>query len=185
MSIDECITLLKQESSFILAIDGMCAAGKSTLASYLQEQLDAQVFHMDDFFLPAELRTPERFIEPGGNVHYERFLETVLKPLSKHQTVHYQRFDCHQMAYQPVIDRLYHSRNIVEGTYALHPQLLPYYSHVVVLKIDSQLQIERLSKRNFKQIKQFQERWIPLENQYFEYYHLFEKYPVIKDIHIL
>ena len=103
----------------------------------------------------------------------------------RHQTVHYQRFDCHQMAYQPVIDRPYHSRNIIEGTYALHPQLLPYYSHIVVLKIDSQLQIERLSKRNFKQIKQFQERWIPLENQYFEYYHLFEKYPVIKDIHIL
>ena len=69
------------------------------------------------------------------------------------------------MTYQPVIDRPYHSRNIIEGTYALHPQLLPYYSHVVVLKIDSQLQIERLSKRNFKQIKQFQERWIPLENQ--------------------
>ena len=63
-------------------------------------------------------RQPERFIEPGGNVHYERFLETVLKPLSKHQTVHYQRFDCHQMAYQPVIDRPYHSRNIIEGTYA-------------------------------------------------------------------
>lgn len=50
--------------------------------------------HMDDFFLPLEMRTPQRLQQPGGNVHYERFLETVLKPLSLQQTVFYQPFDC-------------------------------------------------------------------------------------------
>ena len=36
---------------------------------------------MDDFFLPPALRTPERRSEPGGNVHYERFLTEVLPNL--------------------------------------------------------------------------------------------------------
>lgn len=37
---------------------------------------------MDDFFLRIEQRTPERMTEVGGNVDYERFLETVLFPVS-------------------------------------------------------------------------------------------------------
>ena len=56
-----------------LAIDGRAAAGKSTAAALLAAALGAGVVHMDDFFLPAALRTPQRLSEPGGNVHYERF----------------------------------------------------------------------------------------------------------------
>ena len=65
----------------IIAIDGRCAAGKTTLAARLAKELGGDVIHMDDFFLPLELRTEERFREPGGNVHYERFKTEVLKPL--------------------------------------------------------------------------------------------------------
>ena len=35
----------------LVAIDGRCAAGKTTLAASLQAQLECNVFHMDDFFL--------------------------------------------------------------------------------------------------------------------------------------
>ena len=65
------------DSPFIIAIDGRAASGKSTLAQQLGELLDADVIHMDDFFLPPSLRTKERLSEPGGNVHYERFAEEV------------------------------------------------------------------------------------------------------------
>ena len=36
----------------VIAIDGRCASGKTTLARELAERLGAGVIHMDDFFLP-------------------------------------------------------------------------------------------------------------------------------------
>lgn len=186
MTTQELIKILENQESYILAIDGMCASGKSTFAAYLQERLGGQVFHMDDFFLPIEKRTKDRLSEPGGNVDYERFLETVLKPLSQKQTIQYQSFDCTIMDLQKDIQEIpYHSRNIVEGSYALHPFLLPYYTHVILLKVTPQIQLERLRQRNPQNIFDFQEKWIPLENYYFESYHLYETYPVIESLHIL
>ncbi|MEI3593674.1 MAG: DUF3842 family protein [Lachnospiraceae bacterium] len=58
----------------IIAIDGRCAAGKTTLAARLAKELGGDVIHMDDFFCRLTLRTQERRSEPGGNVHYERIL---------------------------------------------------------------------------------------------------------------
>lgn len=185
MEWNELIEKLSQKSSFLLAIDGMCGSGKTTLALALQESLGGHVFHMDDFFLPMELRTVQRLSEPGGNVHYERFLETVLKPLSSQQTVHYQPFDCQTMTLQKAINIPYHPINIIEGSYALHPDLQSYYSDVIVLRISPSLQKERLMKRNPERMDDFLERWIPMENQYFEAFHIFEKYPVYENLHIL
>ncbi|MFR7591878.1 MAG: AAA family ATPase [Longibaculum sp.] len=185
MSIEELIAILQKEKSFVLAIDGMCGAGKTTLANDLQQKLGGNIFHIDDFFLPLELRSQERLALPGGNIHDERFIETVLKPLSKHQDIAYTAFDCSQMTYQQKKIIPYQQRNIIEGSYALLPQFLTYYTHTVILKVTPELQIERLKQRNPKKLKQFQERWIPLENRYFEYYHLFEKYPVMNPIHNL
>ena len=89
------------------------------------------------------------------------------------------------MTYQQKKIIPYQPRNIIEGSYALLPQFLTYYTHTVILKVTPELQIERLKQRNPKKLKQFQERWIPLENRYFEYYHLFEKHPVMNPIHNL
>ena len=78
----------------VVAIEGGSASGKTTLSQMLESVYDCTVFHMDDFFLRPEQRTPERFSEPGGNVDRERFLEEVLKPLSQGEVVRYRRFDC-------------------------------------------------------------------------------------------
>ena len=47
----------------VIAIDGRCASGKSTLAQQLAGLTGAGIIHMDDFFLPRELRTEERLTE--------------------------------------------------------------------------------------------------------------------------
>ena len=78
----------------IIAIDGRCAAGKTTLAARLAKELGGDVIHMDDFFLPPALRTQERRSEPGGNVHYERFLTEVIPNLASGRPFSYRRFDC-------------------------------------------------------------------------------------------
>ena len=42
----------------VIALDGMCASGKSTLAAYAAQELGVTVFHMDDYFLQPFQRTP-------------------------------------------------------------------------------------------------------------------------------
>ena len=51
----------------VVAIDGRCGSGKTTLAAALQKEFSCAVFHMDDFFLRPEQRTEERLAQPGGN----------------------------------------------------------------------------------------------------------------------
>ena len=54
-SVLECITTYRAENpdkqQIVISIDGMCGAGKSTLAGLLHESLGGNLFHMDDFFL--------------------------------------------------------------------------------------------------------------------------------------
>ena len=70
--------LNNKENAIAVGIDGRCASGKTKLSERLKEEFIASVIHMDDFFLPRELRTKERLSSPGGNVHYERFETEVL-----------------------------------------------------------------------------------------------------------
>lgn len=180
MTKEELIIKLKDKDSFILAIDGKCGSGKSTLAKELQIIFNANVFHMDDYYLPLEKRLPERLQEPGGNVEYERFLSTVLIPLFNKEDVYYQRFDCTCMDYQEIEVIKYKAFNIIEGSYCLRPELVNYYTDIVVLDIDDDLQVERLKKRNPNKIDAFIKKWIPLENKYFDYYKIMNKYSVIR-----
>ena len=86
--------ILAEKDFVIIAIDGKCTSGKTTLAARLAELYDCNVFHMDDFFLRPAQRTPARFAEGGGNVDYERFHEEVLLPLLSGRGFSYRPFDC-------------------------------------------------------------------------------------------
>ena len=180
MTKEELIKQLKEKDSFILAIDGKCGSGKSTFAKELYKIFGGNIFHMDDFYLPLQKRTSERLNQPGGNVEYARFLSSVLIPIIKKEDVLYQRFDCSLMDYVEGEIITYHPFNIVEGSYSLRPEFVDYYTDIIVLDIDEDLQLERLEKRNPNKIEAFKEKWIPLENKYFDYYKIMEKYPVIK-----
>ena len=67
--------LKTKKDHLLIAIDGRCGSGKSTLGAYLQQKMYVNLLHMDDFYLRPEQRTPMRREEPGGNVDRERFLE--------------------------------------------------------------------------------------------------------------
>ena len=113
--------LLEQKEQVILAIDGKCTSGKTTLAGKLAQIYDCNVFHMDDFFLRPQQRTPERYAEPGGNVDYERFNEEVLLPLKAARPFSYRPFRCATFTLGDPVDVRPQKLNIVEGTYSLHP----------------------------------------------------------------
>ena len=75
------LTEIKQRSTLVLAIDGRCAAGKTTLAARLAELCDCNVIHMDHFFLPWKQNTMEHSQQAGENMDYVRFCEEILIPL--------------------------------------------------------------------------------------------------------
>lgn len=174
----EKIKRVLQESGkerIIVAIDGRCAAGKTTVAGKLAERLSKEsggmgvnLIHMDDFFLRPEQRTEERLMEPGGNVDRERVRADVLLPLSNGENACYRPFDCHTQSLKEPINVMPEPVTIVEGAYACHPELREFYDLAVFMDVDPKEQIRRIRLRNGEAgVKNFKMRWIPLEEQYF------------------
>ena len=165
-----------EKKSMIIAIDGRCAAGKTTLAEKIREKTDCNVIHMDHFFLRPEQRTTERLKEPGGNVDYERFLQEVMVPLSKNLPFSYRIFSCSTMSFSGDVKILSDKVTLVEGSYSCHPKLWNFYDLRVFLSIDRNEQLNRILQRNGeKALKNFSEKWIPLEEKYFTEFHIQER----------
>lgn len=153
----------------MIAIDGMCCAGKTTMSGRLSQLFDANVFHLDDYFLQPHLRMPSRLSKPGGNVDAERFLAEALLPALRGETVQVKKYDCHENLLLPPVTVTPKKIVLVEGAYSLHPLLAPYYDLKVFCRIDPEMQRSRILNRNGKAaLKTFESRWIPLENKYFE-----------------
>lgn len=157
----------KTGGALVVAIDGRAAAGKSSLAASLGTRLGLDPIHMDDFFLPEDLRTEDRLREPGGNVHYERFAAEVLPLLPTEDAFSYRRFDCRRMDYGlPIFVRAGRIR-LVEGAYSLHPYYGDYADLKIFYDIDPVLQAKRIRKRNGPEgLERFKTRWIPMEENY-------------------
>ncbi len=152
----------------VIAIEGGSASGKTTLGKMLEEIYDCNVFHMDDFFLRPEQRTPERFSEVGGNIDRERFLSEVLIPLSEGKGVCFRKFDCSTQTLGSPITVSPKSLNFVEGAYSMHPQLAKYYDFSLFLDISPEMQRKRILVRNNERLaKRFFDEWIPMELRYF------------------
>ena len=160
--------LLAQKDFVLVAIDGKCTSGKTTLADRLQESYDCNVFHMDDFFLRPEQRTPERYAEVGGNVDYERFQAEVLTPLITGKPFFYRPFDCKTFTLSDPVAVTPKRLNIIEGSYCRHPYFGDPYDAKFVLTITPELQRQRILQRPAFLHQRFFEEWIPMENRYLE-----------------
>lgn len=170
------IQVLRQKKQhLIVAIDGRCAAGKTTVAAKLQELCSCNVIHMDHFFLRPEQRTKERMLLAGGNIDVERFYQEALLPLKAAEVFSYQPYNCQKQKMAPAIQVPVHPVNFVEGSYACHPKLQLYYDLQVFLTVDEAEQLRRIECRNGKTgAILFKEKWIPLEEQYFLTYSIKE-----------
>ena len=167
---------LQGKEPVVIAIDGRAASGKTTMAQQLKEIFDADVVQMDDFFLPLELRTAERLATPGGNVHHERFAEEVLPFLSSEEAFSYRIFDCSQMDFGGRRSIGGGKIRIVEGSYSCHPVFGKYADVTVFSHVDEVEQLSRIRKRNGeKMAEMFRDRWIPLEEAYFQAYQIAEQ----------
>ncbi len=171
--------LLAENRSILIAIDGQCTSGKTTLAAALAALYDCNVFHMDDFFLRPQQRSEARFAEAGGNVDYERFHEEVLTPLKAGHSFSYRPFDCQSGALSQPVSVMPKKLNIVEGTYSHHPYFGDPYDWKILLTVSPQLQRQRILTRPAFLHQRFFEAWIPMENLYFDTFSIQEKADMI------
>jgi len=158
---------LKAGKQVILALEGPAASGKTTLAAALSESYGAPIIHMDEFFLPPALRTADRFAQPGGNIHYERFWDQVAIPLRAGIPFAYETFDCGRMAMGGEKQVSSSSLILVEGVYSLHPLYRDVYTHRIFLCCDEKVQDVRLRLRGEWLYDRFQREWLPMERVYF------------------
>ncbi len=160
----------------IIAFDGRCGSGKTTLANDLGKLFDVKVIHMDDFYVPMALKTSERLNQPGGNVHYERFNEEILGRIRHPISFTYRVFNCEKQCYCEIkrIDNA--PIRIVEGSYSMHPSFGDYADLYIFCDVDPEEQKRRILERNGpEKLKAFINQWIPLEESYFEAYQIQNK----------
>jgi uridine kinase len=167
--------LLAEKERVVVALDGGAASGKTTLADLLAKRYGGKIVHMDDFFLRPEQRTPERFAEAGGNFDRERFLEEVIPFIGKKETFSYRIFDCSKMCLFGNAEISDSALVIVEGSYSHHPAFADTFDLRVFLHVDEAERKRRIIERNGEMSKMFFNRWIPLENRYFEAFQIEEK----------
>jgi len=172
LPMDNCEILLRlaqkrAKQSFLIAVEGRCAAGKTTLAEKIQSSMECNVLHMDDFYLPFYKRTEERMAQPGGNMDFERFLFEVLLPLRNGTNTLYRPYDCHHNTFLPPKELNAAIPTIIEGSYSCHPSLQKYYDLRVFMDISPECQEIRLKERDPLSFERFQTIWIPREEHYF------------------
>jgi uridine kinase len=159
--------LMAEQEQIVVAIDGDCAAGKTTLAGLLAQVYECNIIHIDHFFLRPEQRTAERLATPGGNIDYERFADEVLAKLKTDEHFSYRPFNCMTRNFDAPIPLSRKQLTIIEGSYSQHPELVGYYDLKVFLTVPADIQLERILKRNGEiMLERFKSEWIPMEKQY-------------------
>ena len=161
----------KKGEAKVIAVDGRAAGGKTTLAQQFATVTGAGVIHMDDFFLPADLRTEERLNTPGGNEHYERFAKDVLPCLASGAAFSYAKFDCSVMEIRGERAGPAGDLRLVEGSYCCHPALGDYMDLRVFSDVTPREQVRRVQARSDAWLAQmYVDKWIPMEEKYFKAY---------------
>lgn len=162
--------LLREKEQVIAAIDGNCAAGKTTLAAALIKKYDCNLLPVDDFFLRPEQRTPQRLAEVGGNVDYERFRDEVLIPLRAGGNFSYRPYNCQTGTLAEPVFVTAKKLTIIEGSYSHHPYFGEPYDLKIFLTVSPEVQRTRILARPAFLHTRFFTQWIPMEQAYFAHF---------------
>ena len=166
----------------LVALDGRCGSGKTTLAAQLARQFPQSItVHTDDFYLPPASRVANWEQIPCANMDLERLRAQVLTPARAGQAIPYRAYSCRAGAYLPEQCFAPQPLVIVEGSYSHHPARADCYDLRVFVTCSKAEQTRRLQAREGARYPAFAQRWIPLEEGYFAKYSIEESADLILD----
>ena len=175
--------ILTSKDRAFIAIDGMAASGKTTLAAALAARFPSSiVLHMDDFTIPFEDRFEGYFDAQLSNADIGRFDCEVLTPLLEGKAARYRPYACHPVPgfLAPITVPSDARLVIVEGAYCLHDTLFDRYDLRVLSLIGENTQRSRILSRNGEaQLARFASTWIPMENRHIEHRNLRERCDIV------
>jgi uridine kinase len=157
----------------LIGIDGCGGSGKSTFAAELSSSLGlVPVIHVDDFYKPSQERSRITSSQPvGWQFDWQRLERDVLKPLNAGGEANYQWYDW-------TLDCLADWRNIkalspiiLEGIYALRPELSMYYDLRLWIECPRDVRLQRGLERDGAHARsQWEDDWMKEEDRYIASY---------------
>lgn len=157
------------DAGALVAVDGRCGSGKTTLGALLAAVFGCAVVHTDDYYLPFARRAPGWEHTPAANMDLARLRAEVLDPLRAGRAGVSRPYDCHRGQFGPVAALPAGALTVLEGSYAHHPALGPYTLRVF-LTCEPAVQAARLQAREGGNFEMFRTRWVPLEEGYLQAY---------------
>lgn len=156
----------------LIAIDGRGGSGKSTFAARLIElNPGLELLELDSFPCSAE-EYPFHQTGTQTRVSTKRILHEALEPLKNGQTAIFKKtFWWKTDDEHPTISVPSGGAVLVEGCYALLPELRPFYDLSIWVECSSQEAIERAIGRDGEEIRlQWETAYFPNEESYIETY---------------
>lgn len=146
----------------LIAIEGKCGSGKTTLTAKLTQNKPVTVISADDFF---DVATDSKI-----GINSKRIINEVINHLIIGHPLKYQKYNCKNKKYREAIIEKVHPLVIIEGVFSANPLLINKYNGLVYIDINEKQQINRIDKRPLAD--KFKKIWIPRENEYYQKYNI-------------
>jgi uridine kinase len=159
----------------LVGIDGLGGSGKSCLAAALAAEMlrtgaaAVSVVHGDDFYLPsAERPAGDADAKPiGGDVDWRRLRAEVLEPLRAGRGARYRAYDWNRDALGAWHAVRPGGVALVEGVYALRPELRALYDVRIWVECPRAIRLARGLARDGEAARaRWEEDWMPAEDRY-------------------
>lgn len=181
----------KSSRSLTVAVDGIDAAGKTTLANSLRDELERRGSHvirasLDGFHNPAAVRHARGNLSPEGYFYnsfdYDALKDSLLLPLGKSGGGAYRLrmfdFATDAPVESETIQALQDFVLIFDGVFLFRPELLDFWDVKIFLDISFEESLRRALRRDrnlFQGSQEIQERYtrryIPGQKLYWELCH--------------
>lgn len=165
-----------QKSSLMIGIDGRSGSGKTMLANMIHDANENSiVFHMDDYRKPIKDRKSNWKSIPLENMDIDRMKTELILPAFEGKNLIYRNYDEKEDTYVDTFKVIPHHIYIIEGTYALCPELSAYYDIKVFMTCSPEMQEKRLKPVKKESYDSFLSIDAPLEEDYFYEYKIVRK----------
>ncbi len=140
----------------IVAIDGLGGAGKSTLAAWLADEVDAAIIHTDDF---------ASWVDPID--WWPALLERALEPLAAGLAARYQPTTWAGEPRSAVVIEP-GGTVVLEGVTSSRSAFRPYLAYSIWVETDRAARLQRGIDRDGQAARAQWERWMEAEDRYLE-----------------